>query len=84
MTVTAISKTVNANMRPEVYADCIIAAGIRQREMMPRKRIYFNCSVEGCTNPHQAQGYCPKHYIAARRRGDIQIVQGVKNAKASS
>lgn len=28
------------------------------------------CSVEGCTRPHCARGYCNTHYAQWRRRGD--------------
>lgn len=28
------------------------------------------CTVEGCTEPHNAKGYCLKHYMQWRRTGD--------------
>lgn len=28
------------------------------------------CSIEGCGNPHEARGWCNKHYLRAKRLGD--------------
>lgn len=30
-----------------------------------------NCSVEGCTRPRRARGYCSAHYIAAKKNGEF-------------
>lgn len=32
---------------------------------MPR-----TCSIDGCTNQHEARGWCPNHYYRWRRYGD--------------
>lgn len=29
------------------------------------------CSEDGCNRPHEARGYCGKHYQAARTRGEL-------------
>lgn len=32
------------------------------------------CSIEGCGNPHEARGWCPKHYMRWQRNGDPEHV----------
>lgn len=37
------------------------------------------CSVEGCTRPHEAKGYCHTHYSQLKRYGEIRRTQKDKN-----
>ena len=33
------------------------------------------CTVEGCSNKHEAKGYCNKHYLRLRKHGDPNYVR---------
>jgi hypothetical protein len=40
----------------------------RRRGRVGRPRSHRKCQVPGCGLPHVAQGYCSRHYQAARRK----------------
>jgi hypothetical protein len=42
------------------------------------------CSVEGCNNPHQAKGYCMKHYRRLQRTGSLDKPEFTNKNKVCS